>query len=462
MIGSSSNSNPKIGKYYGKHSFVKRCDVTHTPVRLRNARHAACSFGSYTVLQVAVKICLVWFISVVIAAPLFILSRHDRSTLLKDGMCFPNDKTFIVASSIGSFYIPLLIMIVTYSVTIHLLNSRASKHKNGIKPKSYISKQKAGEKFREAGEESSMIMYERESGSGCKSPLGVLQRDNSDEKEDTVDLTVQKKLNSATNTCDSLSLSHSNQASGEDSPIRSSLDKSNSYEHGILKLPISRSATTELELSATVESSSADCHLPATKGKSHQCKLSIRDIPESGFVHHDENEEGEEEPEPSWKRKSPTTPSSTTPLTTSLSTHSALHAVTHNNHVVSHKKRSNERKDSKLSDSKLVYIATMRNRNERKASQTLGIIFSVFMVLWCPFFISYVVQAVCEPCRPLITDEMMVAFTWLGYCSSMVNPFIYSMFSRNFRTAFTKILTCRFRDLKDIKGTSLYMSTTYA
>jgi hypothetical protein len=38
----------------------------------------------------------------------------------------------------------------------------------------------------------------------------------------------------------------------------------------------------------------------------------------------------------------------------------------------------------------------------------------------------------------------MISFiTWLGYCNSTLNPIIYTIFNMDFRTAFTRIMTCK-------------------
>lgn len=80
-----------------------------------------------------------------------------------------------------------------------------------------------------------------------------------------------------------------------------------------------------------------------------------------------------------------------------------------------------------------------RFRVETKAAKTLGIIVGCFIVCWFPFFTMYLVTAFCEDCIPPLVFSI---FFWLGYCNSAVNPFIYAMFSREFRGAFKKIL-CR-------------------
>ncbi|CAF1262224.1 unnamed protein product [Adineta ricciae] len=71
------------------------------------------------------------------------------------------------------------------------------------------------------------------------------------------------------------------------------------------------------------------------------------------------------------------------------------------------------------------------------------IIFCVFVTLWTPFFICTFISAVCEQCRERISSTIWFSITWLGYSSSMANPFIYTIFSDVFRRAFTNIIFCR-------------------
>ena len=80
-----------------------------------------------------------------------------------------------------------------------------------------------------------------------------------------------------------------------------------------------------------------------------------------------------------------------------------------------------------------------RFRVETKAAKTLGIIVGCFILCWFPFFTMYLVTAFCEECIPPLVFSIIF---WLGYCNSAINPFIYAMFSREFRGAFKKIL-CR-------------------
>ncbi|CAL1295946.1 unnamed protein product [Larinioides sclopetarius] len=67
-----------------------------------------------------------------------------------------------------------------------------------------------------------------------------------------------------------------------------------------------------------------------------------------------------------------------------------------------------------------------------------GLIMASFILAWLPFFVLYVLEALCKVCD-IGPTGFAVAF-WLGYCNSALNPIIYTIFNRDFRKAFRKIL----------------------
>ncbi|XP_061754576.1 alpha-2B adrenergic receptor [Nerophis ophidion] len=80
----------------------------------------------------------------------------------------------------------------------------------------------------------------------------------------------------------------------------------------------------------------------------------------------------------------------------------------------------------------------MLNR-EKRFTFVLAVVIGVFVVCWFPFFFSYSLQAVCpETCA--IPDPLFKFFFWIGYCNSCLNPVIYTIFNKEFRMAFKKIL----------------------
>ena len=77
-----------------------------------------------------------------------------------------------------------------------------------------------------------------------------------------------------------------------------------------------------------------------------------------------------------------------------------------------------------------------RIRMETKAAKTLSIVVGCFIVCWLPFFSLYVYSGFDGIVHPLVFSLMF----WLGYCNSLLNPFIYAAFSTDFRLAFKKII----------------------
>jgi hypothetical protein len=76
---------------------------------------------------------------------------------------------------------------------------------------------------------------------------------------------------------------------------------------------------------------------------------------------------------------------------------------------------------------------------ERRLSRTLGIIISVFLLCWLPFFVVYILAAFIEVSE-YIKEPIPTFILWLGYINSAVNPLIYTVFNVEFRTAFKRLL----------------------
>lgn len=85
--------------------------------------------------------------------------------------------------------------------------------------------------------------------------------------------------------------------------------------------------------------------------------------------------------------------------------------------------------------------------NEQRASKVLGIVFLLFVVMWCPFFITNITSALCTRCDVNIISRLMEIFVWVGYVSSGINPLVYTLFNKTFREAFTRYITCNYKTL---------------
>ncbi|KAM6934976.1 5-hydroxytryptamine receptor 2A [Xenentodon cancila] len=85
--------------------------------------------------------------------------------------------------------------------------------------------------------------------------------------------------------------------------------------------------------------------------------------------------------------------------------------------------------------------------NEQKASKVLGVVFFLFVVMWCPFFITNVLVVVCDPtvCDAEVMGGLLNIFVWVGYLSSAVNPLVYTLFNKTYRAAFLRYIRCQYQ-----------------
>lgn len=97
------------------------------------------------------------------------------------------------------------------------------------------------------------------------------------------------------------------------------------------------------------------------------------------------------------------------------------------------------------------YLASDNERHKRKLAKArerrailiLGLIMAAFICAWLPFFTFYVVRALCTFCRDYVSPRLEAFIFWAGYCNSAINPIIYTIFNRDFRKAFRKLLLCK-------------------
>ena len=74
---------------------------------------------------------------------------------------------------------------------------------------------------------------------------------------------------------------------------------------------------------------------------------------------------------------------------------------------------------------------------ERRATVVLGIVMASFIGCWLPFFSVYPLSLLFDFAVPA---PLFAVIFWLGYCNSALNPIIYTIFNRDFRAAFRRML----------------------
>ncbi|MBN3318255.1 5HT2C protein, partial [Atractosteus spatula] len=88
-------------------------------------------------------------------------------------------------------------------------------------------------------------------------------------------------------------------------------------------------------------------------------------------------------------------------------------------------------------------------KNERRASKILGVVFFLFLLMWCPFFITNVMNVLCKnACNTHLLEELLNVFAWVGYVSSGINPLVYTLFNKTYRQAFSNYICCQYQNNK--------------
>lgn len=105
--------------------------------------------------------------------------------------------------------------------------------------------------------------------------------------------------------------------------------------------------------------------------------------------------------------------------------------------------------------------STQTISNEQRASKVLGIVFFLFLLMWCPFFITNITLVLCDSCNQTTLKMLLEVFVWIGYVSSGVNPLVYTLFNKTFRNAFGRYITCNYRATRSVKTIRKCSSNIY-
>ncbi|XP_053595265.1 probable G-protein coupled receptor No18 [Microplitis demolitor] len=91
---------------------------------------------------VAFKIAAVWFLSMLVSSSITVLGLINSTNIMpKPGVCVINNRAFFVFGSLVAFYIPMIVMVSTYVLTVQLLRKKAR----------FIDEQSEGDHFRRLG-----------------------------------------------------------------------------------------------------------------------------------------------------------------------------------------------------------------------------------------------------------------------------------------------------------------------
>ena len=74
---------------------------------------------------VVVRVVLVWLLALLISSPISTLGLLDEQNIRIGDQCVINNRGFAFFGSLAAFYVPMIIMVVSYALTVHLLRKKA-------------------------------------------------------------------------------------------------------------------------------------------------------------------------------------------------------------------------------------------------------------------------------------------------------------------------------------------------
>ena len=372
---------------------------------------------------VRVKIALVWATSLAISSPIMILGIVDEKNILHDDQCVLMNNDFIIYGSLSVFFIPLAIMGILFGFTIRLLRTQYKmcdpKHfKEGeLSMRRSKSTQGGSMSFREKINKRKNMSKARRtrSCSDAKSSNGSLNRAS---LETMKPLLCKENNRSSVHSDSSVSICNSIGSSHSDYRLNFRYLRQQS-------VPIEENENIPIDAPEMDDGVFHQrCH--STETSITTCR-SLSDDSQSDGNHGTTNKVNDVNENKRMLSR----------VTKTFSAPSRLHDIMK-------RKSSNNLLNKKDS----VKQKQVKNnvKTEQKASKTLGILFATFVICWGPFFVVNIMTALCNTCT---FDHMMVlVFVWLGYVSSTLNPIVYTVFNKTFRTTFIKLLKCQYRTIQ--------------
>nr|XP_032811824.1 somatostatin receptor type 1-like [Petromyzon marinus] len=98
-----------------------------------------------------------------------------------------------------------------------------------------------------------------------------------------------------------------------------------------------------------------------------------------------------------------------------------------------------------------------RRRSERKITQMVMMVVTVFVICWMPFYIVQLINAFER--QPGDTVNQLAVI--LGYANSCANPILYGFLSDNFKRSFQRVLCLRWLDRDGVEEPVDYYTTAF-
>ncbi|XP_055375509.1 uncharacterized protein LOC129608179 [Condylostylus longicornis] len=403
-----------------------------------------------------IKIAIVWVMAMIVSSSITVLGIINQSNIMPEpNICAINNRAFFVFGSLVAFYIPMILMVVTYALTIQLLKKKArfaADHPESelfrrlggrfaIKPQHHHNSNNINKLNRESSSRSSK--YDPEQRVSLKQSLSVqqLKRNNNEGFNNENNSIISGSGGSSTGGVGTSRInkaSNCNRTSFTNSILRNNSTKSDQK--------ISQSQSQQPLLYRT-QGNSSGCLSNSTdrssaRRSSIQQHVSYSNGARSPTIAAETCEQGTQTPE-SIERETRKCKLKALRFSFNNVTPPALNL---NLRFLTAKNKRNS-------------LSANAVATEQKATKVLGLVFFTFVLCWSPFFILNITFAACTDCH--VPEHVVDTCLWLGYLSSTINPIIYTIFNKTFRAAFIRLLKCncersgrpaRYRSVTESRG----------
>lgn len=341
-----------------------------------------------TLERVLALIAGVWILSLLISSPPLIGWNDWPEEFSSEFPCqLTSNQGYVIYSSLGSFFIPLVIMTIVY-IEIYIATRRRLRERAQASKINTLASRSIG------------VAGEKDTGMGQQQP-------------------DQESISSETNHNEH---PHNSTSSSSNEHRSQRKRKKKSKEKKEAKEAAKRAKQNQLRLALRDEDSVTECPDNSSIGAKANCDINLATGP-NGTTAAAGAEDGADGPNVATTATTNGDKKQQQKATTSTETRVRMKQSFRRpggmNQFIEEKQ--------KISLSK-----------ERRAARTLGIIMGVFVVCWLPFFLMYVILPFCPTCCP--TNKLINFITWLGYINSGLNPIIYTIFNLDYRRAFKRLL----------------------
>ena len=393
------------------------------PLRYRRTR---------TPVFVIAKIAFVWIVSIGICSPLAIAGFVNPLNVYRGGQCAPAVPEFVIYGSIFAFFVPLVLMVVSYALTVKTLTRTAIWRRQERQRSSQYGDANAPPGEGSIIRASSLIdrSFKAEKNQSVKCPLTPIQSDG--------ESAVRPQSHTSTTAVDRTSTDHVTEK-------KSAMKKPQTKEMDGRKEQLLMSGMTATSRDDPADVQDNHCN-------SVHSAMSRPALSTGSATKRNDNEDADSKVDEQRRQHADVSRhiryrddvERQTVATADLTTHNDEKASSPNDHP----------RGTDLSIQRYMATSgphqtggrpsfgTQTRRRKRKATRVLGVIFVVFVVLWTPFFVLNIFSAVCPHCVQSVAPSVWTVLVWLGWVSSLANPIIYTSFSPAFRSAFKRLLTC--------------------